>query len=113
MNNKGQTLVIFIILLPIFCILLGYVVDQCYMLSQKNSLKNISQIICEYALDTNRTEDEIRQLALENDKGIKNIDVEYFDSEVRVLLTKKAKSIFSKLIGKDEYLVEVKSTCME
>lgn len=113
MNNKGQTLVVFVMLLPFLCILLGYVFDKCYLLYQEKELEDIAGIVCEYALNKDKTEIEIRQLALENDEKIENIEVTRLDQEVQIILEKKQKSMFSSLIGKDSYQMKVKISCVE
>lgn len=113
MNNKGQTLVIFIILLPFICILFGYIFDSCYVMYQKKELKNIATIVCQYALNDNKPEDEIRQLALENDKDIENIKITKTDNEAKIVLEKSQKSIFSKLLGKDYYFIKANTSCIE
>ena len=42
MNNKGQVLVLFIIILPILLLGCACLVDSSYMLYQKNRLDNIN-----------------------------------------------------------------------
>ena len=55
MNNKGQVLVLFILLLPVLFILFAYAIDKCYLLYQENSQKNIGNIVCSYLTDINKT----------------------------------------------------------
>lgn len=113
MNNKGQVLVTFIILLPMVCILFGYVLDKCYLLYQQKELKDIADVVCKYALKEEKSETEMKQLALENDKEIEKIAITRKDNSVQLVLEKKEKSLFSRLVGKDSYQIKVKITCKE
>ena len=113
MNNKGQVLVTFIILLPLVCILFGYVLDQCYLLYQQKELKDIADVVCKYALNEKKSAAEIKQLALENDKEIEKIAMTRKDNYVQLILEKKEKSLFSRLVGKDSYQIKVEMTCKE
>lgn len=113
MNNKGQTLVVFIILLPFVFLLFGFILDKCYLLYREKELKDIADIVCNYALNENKTETEIKQLALENDKDIETIKITRSDSKAEIILDKKQKSMFSKLMGKDSYQIRVKISCIE
>lgn len=114
MNNKGQTLVIFVILLPILCILAGYTIEKCDLLYQKKILNEITETVCKYALDKNHNEEQIKQLALENDKKIQSIEITYLkqSKEVQIIVTKEKKSIFN-IIGKDSYVIESTVKCIE
>lgn len=113
MNNKGQTLVIFIILLPFVFLLFGFILDKCYLLYREKELKDIADIVCKYALNEDKTDADIKQLALENDKEIKNIKITRTDSKANIILEKNQKSMFSKLVGKDSYQIKVKISCIE
>ena len=113
MNNKGQTLVVFIMLLPFMCLLIGFIIDKCYLLYREKELKDIASIVCEYALDESKMDNEIKQLALENDKNIKNIQIIRKDNNTNITLSKNQKSMFSKLIGKDFYKIKVEISCIE
>lgn len=115
MNNKGQTLVIFVILLPILAALVGYVIEKCDLLNQKKNLEELADMTCKYALDRNHSEEQIKRLALENDQMIEKININYLDPAegVQVILVKKKKSIFRKIIGKDSYIIESTIRCIE
>lgn len=111
MNNKGQVLVMFLILLPVVLILFAYLVDKCYLLYQKNNLNNIGDIVCTYALDNNKTEDNIKQLILENDSSLENIKITRNDNYVLIVLEKNIDSMFGNLLGIDKYTVKTKTKC--
>ncbi len=115
MNNRGQTLVMFIMLLPFLCMIMGYVVEKCYLLYQEKSLKSTASIVCRYALDTHKDLESLQQLALENDRNIQEFQVAFSDDlkEAEVLLMKEQMGIFSGWIRKKPYEIEVKVSCIE
>ena len=114
MNNKGQTLVLFVILLPILCLFIGYVVEKCDLLYQEKNLQEIAETVCKYALNKDNKEERIKQQALENDNNIQKIDIIYgeFQEEVTIVLEKEKKSIFH-IIGKDSYIIKSTVECIE
>lgn len=111
MNNKGQVLVLFLLLVPLVLILFAYVVDKCYLLYQENSQNNIGDTVCSYAIDSNKTEDEIKQLTLENDSKIENIKVIRNNEHVEIILEKEIDSLFGKILGMDTYKIKTKTLC--
>ena len=112
MNNKGQTLVVFIILLPFALFFIFYVIDKSYLTYQKKELESVAEVICNYALDTTKTEEEINSLAHKNDSNIENIEVNYTVDGVDITLKKHENSLFSKILKKDKDLIQVKVSCI-
>jgi len=111
MNNKGQVLVMFLILIPFILILFAYVIDKCYLLYQENSQKNIGNIVCEYALNSENLESDIKQLALENDSKLEKIKVTRNNNEITITLEKNIDSILGRLLGKSTYKINTKTKC--
>ena len=51
LNNKGQSLVMFILILPIILLLIVLVVDIGSIMVKKQELDNVNQLTIEYGLD--------------------------------------------------------------
>ena len=113
MNNKGQALITFVILLPVVLILFFYLIDKCYLLYSENSQKNIGNIVCNYALDINNVDDNIKQLALENDSKLENIKIIRRNNQVTIILEKNINSMFGNLLNIDKYTIRTKTKCGE
>lgn len=115
MNNKGQTLVIFVILLPVLFVFVGYIIEKYDLLNQKKNLTELAENTCNYALDRSHNEEKIKRFVLENDKTIQKIDISYLNSKngLQIVLVKEKKSIFRKIIGKDSYIIESTVECIE
>lgn len=108
-NNKGQTLVLFIMLLPLLFILLCLVVDIGFLYSEKNKLNNVVKENIEYFLknDIENIENDLSKLLYKNIENIKIKKVEFKDNKLTVKITKNYKSIFSNIINKDIYEIKV------
>lgn len=111
MNNKGQVLVMFLILLPVVLVLFAYTIDKCYLLYQENSQKNIGSIVCDYALDNKNSDNDIKQLALENDSKLEKIKITRNDTQAIITLEKETDSLFGRLLGISTYKIKTKSKC--
>ena len=101
-NNKGQTLVTFVIFLPILLIIMATVVDVGLMYYEKNKLDSINMMTTEYALD-NIDVNKINNLINKNDKKIKIKKINNQNNKIEITLTKEVESIFGKIIGIKEY----------
>lgn len=109
MNNKGQTLILFVMLLPLLFILLCLVVDIGLLYSEKNKLDNIVKENIEYFLENNieDAEDELNKLLYKNIDNVKIENIDFRDNKLKVEVTKKYKSIFSNILNKDFYKIKI------
>lgn len=109
LNNKGQSLVMFIIIFPIFLFIITLIYDVGNAIYEKNSLSNINYIVVEYALlniDTIREED-IVDLINENDNDVNDISIMIINNSVDITLEKDIKGVFGKIF--DFNLTSVRS----
>ncbi len=105
MNNKGQTLALFVILIPLIIMLGAYVVDIGYMKYNKNKLDGINEYMVDYALDNkdNLNKEEIINMILKNDDDINKINIDEIDNGVKIEISKTFKGLFGYFVGKDIY----------
>ena len=98
MNNKGQTLVIFVIILPIILIILTLIVDLGFMYIEKRNIENNVYDSVEYYLE-NIDEDDIdvkvNKLLNKNIKDIDELIIDDKEDYVEIKLSKERKSIYS------------------
>lgn len=107
MNNKGQALVIFLILLPIFLGLCALVIDSAYIVTNKNRLSNINEIAINDALD-GKSENEVREIIKMNNKNIEIITFKRNENTVYIHLQNKINSIFGSILGYEKYEINSK-----
>lgn len=104
LNNKGQSLVMFICLLPILLLIVLAIVDVSRMVIEKNKLNNINYIAIWYY--SNHKEDDdvterIISLVKRNDEDIINVKIN--KDKNTIYLDKKIDSTMGKIIGISEY----------
>lgn len=109
LNNKGQSLVMFIVLIPILALLITLVYDVGVAIYEKNNLSNTSYMIIDYGLDNlnSVSEGELMDLVIRNTDNLSYISVVLEDDSIEIILKKNIKGIIGKLFGFD--LVEVSS----
>ena len=107
MNNKGQSLVTFVLILPLLVLFMAFVIDSLLSIKEKNKLDGIIQNNLEIALNKNITnEDRIIQAIKENDKDI-SVITEINDIVIKIKGNEKKKNIFGNLVKLDWYNLEV------
>ena len=102
MNNKGQTLVIFVLLIPVLLILFAITVDLGLLLNETNKVKqNIIEAI-DYGLNTDSSNKEVEMYDLLK-KNISNNNITIsINNEIKVTVIGEYKSLFSGLL-KNKY----------
>lgn len=106
LNNKGQVLVMFVLLIPIFLLMLVFVVDISNLYIKKDGLNNINYLVIDSILDKGIDDLEIKNLILKNDKDININYININDDVVEISLEKEYNGIFSHLVGKKIYNIE-------
>lgn len=101
LNNKGQSLVMFIIIIPIFCLILTLVYDVGIAIYEKNRLSNTSYMVIEYGLDNidSINESELTKLIQKNISNLSYISILIEDNEVEIKLGKEINGIMGKMFG--------------
>ena len=111
MNNKGQTLVIFVVVLPLLLLIIASVIDINLMYSEKNKLDNLNMMVTSYGLDNiseNNIEEKTRILINKNDKEIKIKNITIEENKITKKIKKNIKSVFGKIIGIKKYQITSK-----
>lgn len=115
LNNKGQSLVLFIVLLPILLLVIVLVVDVGIITTSKQDLNNINYMMVDYGLSNlgkESLEEEIRKYIILNDSEIDNMNIRVVDNEVYINMRKTEKSLIAHVFNiKDfEIVSEYKGT---
>lgn len=101
MNNKGQTLVLFVVMLPIILLGVCFFIDTGLIIYEQNRLEKLASEVVHYEEQLDDAS-KIETLIKKNDK---NITIEVKDKTF--LLEKNVKSIFGQVIGMKEYHLKV------
>ena len=106
MNNKGQTLVLFVIIIPLIFIFGVFVFDLANVYSEKSKLDNIAYDALYYKHTSHETIEKAKTLVYKNDKKIK---IDEF-TENSICLSKDTEPIFGGIIGYEKFTIK---TCYE
>lgn len=93
MNNKGQVLVVFVILLPILIIIFTFVVDIGLLSIEKRKISNNTYDAVEYYLENLDKEKTINLL----NSNLEDIKIDIIDEDIYVIISveKNYKGIFN------------------
>ena len=107
MNKKGQTLVVFVIFIPIIILILAIVVDMGVIFAKKNqTVEIIRTAIRECNKESNKKEC-IKNILIKNQVDVNNLEVINNDNKIEVNNKIEIDSIFGNIIGKKSYTIVV------
>lgn len=110
MNNKGQVLVVFILIIPILLLGAAYIVDTTHISYHTNKLNGINSLVINDAKNKKLTAMEIEEYIKKNDSNIVIELLEISNSKIQIKLKKEIKSIFGNIIGKKSYVLTSSKT---
>ena len=89
MNNKGQSLTLFVVIVPLILLILLMVYEVGRMTLLRHTLDNINILAMNYGvtkLDDDNVTDDVRELILKNDSDIENVTVLVKDNKLYISL---------------------------
>lgn len=107
LNNKGQVLVLFIILIPVFLVLGAFIIDIGLISRENNHLENVSRMVIKEVIDEDDKKEKIEKLMVKNKIDITNLEVQIEDNEIRIKNEIAIKSIFGNIVGIDKYKIKI------
>lgn len=106
-GNKGQSLAIFVIFVPVFIMIGTLVVDISFAKYQSRRLDNISKQVLSYGLDHINGEpyENMVDLIYQNDDEIDSytIDINDENKTINISISKSTKGFFGSIVGKEIY----------
>ena len=109
LNNKGQSLVMFIVLIPIVLLVFTLVYDVGNAIYEKERLSNTNYMTIEYALDNinNVNENDLIELIMKNNSNLSSISVIIDNNVINIKISKNIRGIIGKMFDFD--LIEARS----
>lgn len=95
LNNKGQSLIMFVFTIPIFLFILVIIVDIGNIIVNKQSLNNINYLAVSYGLDNIDIVEEndlIDMITLNND-NLDDIDINVNDNVIEITIKQKIEGL--------------------
>ena len=100
LNNKGQSLVLFVVVIPILLFILILVIDIGKAINLKQELNNINKIVLDYGLDNIDEENlkvELIELVKLNNNEIDEIDIKLDNDKIYLNISCDMDLIFTSL----------------
>lgn len=113
MNKKGQTLIAFVIIIPVFILLLAFLVDTGIILKEKTKVKNtISTVLKNTNLEENLEayKNKITKLLQENNLNLDYIQIKQEGENIKITNESSKESVFGTIIGIKEYKIKLEVT---
>lgn len=110
MNRKGQTLIIFVMMLPIFLLLAALVIDVGVATNAKLKLSNTTTTVLktfyEKRFDPD-IEEEMKEMFSKNDIPIEHLMITIDSESLEIQNEYAVDSIFGKIVGINEYPLSI------
>ncbi|MBQ9834669.1 MAG: pilus assembly protein [Bacilli bacterium] len=111
MDKKGQTLVVFVLLIPLFMVLAAFIIDNSMIVSENLHLKNVTRDIIRNDLTKEMLDDDkIKKILEKNDIPTKELEVIRKEGKLNIKNHYFIDSIFGKVVGINSYELEIDIT---
>lgn len=106
LNNHGQTLVLFVILIPVLIIFVAFIVDTGVVINSKTHLKEVSKTAIRENIDI-KNEEFIKKAFEKNNIDVKNLKIDFVENGIHIKNEYEIDSIFGSIIGIKTYRIHV------
>lgn len=111
MDNKGQTLVVFVLLIPLFMVLAAFIIDNSMIVNRNLHLKNVTKdIIRNDLINETMTDDKIKDLLKRNSIPTNELEIKREEGKLNIKNHYFIDSIFGKVVGINSYELEIDIT---
>lgn len=108
-NKNGQTLILFVILLPLMITLIAFLVDIGLIVSENSRIEEVTKNIIKEVMESKDTE-LVREIYEENDIAINNLEVKMDDNVLNIKNNVEIYSVFGKILGINKYKIKIDMT---
>lgn len=97
MNNKGQSLITFILILPVLLLIVAFIIDLSIVSLNRNKIDGVIRDNLEVILDKDiKDVNKINDIFKENEVNIDSITI--YDDEIMIVVHQKIDSLFGGII---------------
>lgn len=108
MNNKGQSLVLFVLLLPIMIGIIALVFDVSMIINQKQEQESVLEMTLQYSLEEENIEKEQIEELINKNLENANVEVTFKEESIYIEVQDEVDGIFSKLLGFSKFQIKSK-----
>ncbi len=116
LNHRGQTLVLFVLLLPVLLLVLGFLIDIGHLHIEKRKVDHAITNALEYVMEhreSSTLETDIYKLLVLNLKTIENAEIHITEDQITISVTKTVNSIFPFLYQEKDTVITMKKSILE
>ncbi len=109
-NKHGQTLILFVIMIPILILLCAFVIDMGLVIAERHHVKEVTKTVIkeEFAnMHDSNIDNKIKKLLQENKIDIKRLEINIADNTLEIKNEIEVASIFGNIIGIKSYKIKV------
>lgn len=109
MNNKGQVLVLFVLLIPVLLLAVAFVIDTGLLYEEKKHIEDSIKEGISYGLNNIESKDletRIKRLITKNIEDIKEIIIDVNNDYLEINVKKDYKGLFSVLFKNNVYEID-------
>lgn len=109
-SERGQVLVVFILLLPLFFLLIGFLFDIGSMMISVGKIESTIEEALDYAVENKKSdtlEDDIARLLNENIELPHEQSLKILEDKIEITIQVECKGTFKHLFGKTLYQKEI------
>ena len=111
MNNKGQTLIVFILLLPLIGLLLAFVINEGYVYIAKRALASDVKEAINYRFKLEEDDeviyDKIQNYIYKNVDNISFLDIKISNDYIKIITSINVKAELPMIIKRNSFLITV------
>lgn len=108
-NRKGQTLILFVILIPILLGLAAFLIDMGLIISKKVHYNEVTRtVLNDVYKDGTFLEEDFKNLLVKNEVDIKNLKIVVDDNKIIINNVIEIDSIMGNIIGIKKYEIKVR-----
>lgn len=107
LNKKGQTLILFVIMIPIILGIAALVIDVGVIFANKSHLKEVTKTAIRENISNidNNTDTKIKNILIKNEVNVDNLEIKISDNKINVKNEISIDSIFGSIIGIKNYKI--------
>lgn len=104
MNKKGQSLALFLILIPVVVLILTFIFDKGLYVYYQNKYESISKTIIKEGF---KDDELIKKLYLKNNYKVDNLKIERKSDKLYIINNEDVKTVFGSVLNIDKYKISI------
>lgn len=105
MNNRGQSLIMFVLVLPLLSMFIAFFIDSSLSIMEKNRLDGIITSNMKEALNNDIRDEEKIKASIKKNESM-DVLVSIVEDELRVIAKSNKQSVFGKLLNFNYYKLD-------